>query len=123
MFKYFIDVYIQYIIRLYQPREGGDIELFIKLVPKVLLICFLIRWVDTFGDFYQILICWLIELSVQKFKPPVIVIYRRSNLVYHHWRYTSIYWPLFYPFRYLIITIFKLIKAIIIFVSQYIHSK
>ena len=30
---------------------------------------------------------------------PLIVIYRRDNLVYNHCGCTSIYWPLSYPFR------------------------
>ena len=28
-----------------------------------------------------------------------IVRYRMANFVYHHWVYTSTYWPLSYPFR------------------------
>ena len=33
-------------------REGGDIELFITLVPKVLKYRFFIRWFDDFGNFH-----------------------------------------------------------------------
>ncbi len=33
-------------------REGGDIGLFITLVPKVLLCHFLIRWLNNFGELY-----------------------------------------------------------------------
>ena len=33
-------------------RKGGDIALFITLVPKVLKIRFLIRLLNNFGDFY-----------------------------------------------------------------------
>ena len=32
-------------------REGGDIGLFITLVPKVLLERFLIHWLNNLGDF------------------------------------------------------------------------
>ena len=50
---------------------------------------FLIRWLDIFGDFCLILICWFIEfivglLSVQTFQP-LILIYWKGNFVYHHW--------------------------------------
>ena len=37
-----------------------------------------------FGDFCQILIGWIIKSSVQTFQP-LIVIYRRVNLVFCHW--------------------------------------
>ena len=40
-------------------------------------------------------------MSIQTFQP---LIYRRGNLVYHHWRGTSIYQQLFYPFRSLTIS-------------------
>ena len=64
------------------PREGGDNGLFITLVPKVLYDCFLILWLNNFGDFYLILISWIIQLSVQTFQS-LIVIYGRGNTVYH----------------------------------------
>ena len=44
---------------------------------------------------------WFIKLSVQTFQP-LILLYRRGNFVYHHWRSTSIFRPLSYPFRSLI---------------------
>ena len=56
-------------------REGGDIRLFITLVPKI-------------GKF--------IKLSIQTLQPP-IVIYKRGSFVHHHWGYRSIYRPLSYP--------------------------
>ena len=37
----------------------------------------------------------LIKLSLLIFQP-LIVIYRSGNAVYHHWGYTSIYWPFSY---------------------------
>ena len=40
---------------------------------------------------------WFIKVSVQTFQP-IIVIYRRGNLVFYHWECTSIYRPLSYPF-------------------------
>ena len=45
--------------------------------------CFLIRWLNNFGDFNLILIGWIIELNVQTFQP-LFLIYRRGNFVYHH---------------------------------------
>ena len=77
-------------------REGGDIGLFITLVPKVLNNIFLFFGLTTLGTLN--LICWLTKLSVQTFKP-LIVNYRRSNFVYNYWKCTSIYLPLSYPFR------------------------
>ena len=72
-------------------REGGDIGLFVTLVPEVLYniiwLCFsysLSYIVNNFGDFYSILIGWLIKLSVQTLHL-LIVIYKRDNFVYHHW--------------------------------------
>ena len=44
----------------------------------------------------QILICWFIKFSVQTFQP-LFVKYRRGNLEFYHWRYTSIYRSLSYP--------------------------
>ena len=43
--------------------------------------------------FYWILIGGFIKLSIQSFLP-LILIFRRGNFVYHHWRCTSIYRPL-----------------------------
>ena len=54
-------------------REGGEIGLFITLVPK-----FLFVGLTTLGTF---LIGWLFKLCVQTFQP---LIYRRDNLVYDH---------------------------------------
>ena len=73
-------------------REGGDNELFIKLFNK------LIRLLNNFWDFNWILIDWFIKLSVQTFQL-LILIYRRFNFVFHHWRCTLICRPLSYPFR------------------------
>ena len=56
--------------------EGGDIRLFITLVPKVYLIC----WLHNFGDFNWIKIGWLIKLNVQTFQL-MILIYRSGNFV------------------------------------------
>ena len=56
------------------------------------------RWLDSFWDFLKILIHWFSKLSVQTFKP-LIIIYRRCNFVYHYWGCTSIYWQLSYLFR------------------------
>ena len=83
---------------LLDHREGGDIGLIITIVPKVLYYRFLIRWLDNFGDYYWILIGWLIKLSVQTL-PILIVNYRTGNFVYHNWGCTLIYRPLSYPFR------------------------
>ena len=64
---------------------------------------FLIRWINNFGGFFWILIGWFVELSVQTFQP-LILFYRRSNFVCHHWGCISICRPLSYPFRFLAIT-------------------
>ena len=56
--------------------------------PQRFIITFSIRWLISFRDFWH--------FSLQTF---LIVIYRRRNFVYHHWRCTSIYRPLSYPFR------------------------
>ena len=53
--------------------------------PQSLLISFLIRWFNNFGNFSTF--------------QPLIVIYRSNNFVYHHWGCVSIYQPLSYPFR------------------------
>ena len=45
-------------------------------------------------------------MSVLTFQP-LIVIYRRVNLVYNHWGRTSIFRPLTYPFRSLRLTAFR----------------
>ena len=44
------------------------------------------------------MIGWFIKWGVQTFQPLIIIIFRRSHFVYHHWC-TSIYQPLIYPFR------------------------
>ena len=59
---------------------------------------------NNFKDFNLILISWFIKLSIQTFQR-LIIIYRRGKFVYHHWRCASIYWPLSYPFRYLVFSI------------------
>ena len=64
-------------------RQGGDIVLFITLVPKVFNNALSFVDLKTMGTFKGILIGWIIELSVQMFQP-IIVIYIRSNFVYHH---------------------------------------
>ena len=65
--------------------------------PQSFIKCFLIHWFNNFGYYYWILIGWFIKLSVQMFKP-LIVICSRGNFVYH-WGCTQIYRPLSYPFR------------------------
>ena len=82
-------------------REGGDIRLFITLVPKVLRWSFNIRWLNNFRHFHWILIGWFINLSVQRFQP-LWTFYRSRSFVYYLRRCTSIYRPLSYPFRSLI---------------------
>ena len=74
---------------VYVCRKGGDIGLFITLVPKQL-------WLNNFGDFQWIFIGWFIKLNFQTFQP-LITIYRRGHLVCNHWGFTSIYRPLYYP--------------------------
>ena len=59
--------------------------------PQSLVIKFLIH-----GDSYWIVIGWFIKLSVNTFQP-IIVIFRKDSIVYHHWGCKSTYWPLSYP--------------------------
>ena len=40
-----------YVAMLINIREGGEIRLFITLVPKVEQYRFLVRWLNNFGDF------------------------------------------------------------------------
>ena len=63
---------------VFRCREGGDIGLFLTLVPKV----FLFVGLTTLGSFIEF------DLLVH-----------RGNFMYHHWGCTSIYRPLSYPFR------------------------
>ena len=49
------------------------------------------------------LIGWFVKLSVQTFQPQIFI-YKRDNFVYHYWRCTSIFRPLSYPYRSLLIT-------------------
>ena len=51
-----------------------------------------------FFDFYWILFGWFINLNVEMFQP-LIVIYRRDDFVYNHWKCTTIYRPLSYAYR------------------------
>ena len=81
-------------ILIYKIREHWAVY---YTSPKVLL-SFLIRWRNNFGNFYWILIGWFIKLSFQTFQP-LILIYRRVNFVYPYWGWTSIYRLLSYPFR------------------------
>ena len=85
--------YLWTILYVFECRERGDNGLFITLIPKLLKIRFLIRWLNNFGD--------LIKFSVQTFQP-LILIYRRGNFMHHHWGCTPIYPSLCYPFRSLI---------------------
>ena len=45
---------------------------------------------------------WFMKLIVHMFQL-LKIIYTRGNFLYHNWGFTSIYRPLFYPFRSLII--------------------
>ena len=75
-------------------KEGGDITLFIKPVPKVLLNVILFFGSTTLGTFIEF---WLVGSLSWVFKT-LIVIYRRSNFVYHYWGCTSNNRTLSYPF-------------------------
>ncbi len=65
------------------------------LVPKVLITFSCSMGLPLWG---LSLIGCFIKSSVQPFQP-LILIYRRDNIVYYHWGCTSIYRPLSYPFR------------------------
>ena len=56
-------------------REGA-----VPRVPRVLCKGFHICWLNNFWDFFKILICLLIKMSIQTFQP-LIVIHRRDNFV------------------------------------------
>ena len=65
---------------------------------------FLICWLHNFADFSWISIGKFIKLSVQtSLQTSLIVIYRRGYFVSYHRGSTSIYRPLSYPFRSLIV--------------------
>ena len=64
---------------------------------------FLFVGLTTLGDFKWILIGWFIKLKVKTFQP-LIIIYKMGNFVYYHLGCTSIYRPVSYPLRYLIIS-------------------
>ena len=72
---------------LFYKFKLWDNGLFIALVPKVLQYRFLL---ETFNEFYGL----AFKLSVQTFQP-----LQKGNFVRHHWKCTSIYRPLSYPFR------------------------
>ena len=84
--------YLSAIILVYVVSEGGDIGLFITLVPKV----FLIHWLINIGDFY---LDWLVHLVECSNVSTSNCNVRRCNFVYHHLGCTLIYQPLSYPFR------------------------
>ena len=72
-----------------------SVAIYSRILTLVVKSCFLIRWLNVFGDF---LVGWFIKLSVQTFQS-LIFLHRRGNFVYHYWWCTSIYQPLPYPFR------------------------
>ena len=74
--------------------------MFITQVPKVFNNVFLFIGWTTLGTFIE-LIGWCTRLSVQTIQP-LIVIKKRDISVYHNWGYTSIYWPLSFPLRFLV---------------------
>ena len=74
----------------------GHWAVYCAVVPKVLWYRFLIP-LTNFGDFIWILICWLIKFQQQ------FVVYRRGNFVNYNWGCISIYRPLLYPFRPLVV--------------------
>ena len=65
-----------------KSKEGGEIGLFITVVPKVYNTFFLIRWLNNFGYFYWILIGLFMKLSVQTL--PLLIIIYRCYFVHHH---------------------------------------
>ena len=71
-------------------REGGDMGLFITLVPKVF-------GSTTWGTIIE-LIGQFKKLIVQTFQQQ-IWIYRRGNFVFLHWGRILIHWQMSYPCR------------------------
>ena len=65
-------------------RERGKWAVYYTSPQSYTKKSFLIRWLNNFGEYYHILIGWIIYLSVQTFQP-LIVTYRRVNFVHHHW--------------------------------------
>ena len=72
-------------------------------IPQSFMIPFFIRWLIIFGNFYWTYISWFIQLRVQTFQIIFVLFNRRGNFVYHHWGCTSIYRPVSYTFRSLIL--------------------
>ncbi len=82
-----------------RERGGGDIGLFITLVPKVLQSRFLICWLNDFGDLSKF---WLVS-SFSEFQTfQQLIVTTTGNFVYHHWECTSIFWLLSYYFIFLV---------------------
>ena len=74
------------------PTQGGRWHWTVNYTGTQSFIApWLTHWLKNFTTW--ILIGWFIKLSVQTFLP-LILIFRRGNFVYHHWRCTSIYRPL-----------------------------
>ena len=66
---------------------------------------FLVCLLNNLGDFYLLLIGWIIYLNFQTFQR-LILIYSRGYFVYHYWRCKSIYRPLSYPLKYKTVLLF-----------------
>ena len=93
---------IVYIYTIYTTEKMQILTLFFYLINPVKLKCNYVAymkfskgrnkkggnhgWLNKFGDFIEI---WLIGCFIRYPNK----IYRRSNFVYHHCGYTSIYWP------------------------------
>ena len=78
-------------------REGGDIGLLVHWSPKFYNNVSLFVALKTLGTSF-ITIFLFIKLGVQMFLL-LILIWRSSYFVNHHWERNSIFWPLYYPFR------------------------
>ena len=67
------------------PGREGSLGCLLHQTPKFNNNVFLFNSLTTLGTW--ILICWFITLCVSTFQP-LILRYRRDNLVYFHWRRT-----------------------------------
>ena len=80
------------------PGRQGALGCLLNWSPKFYANVFLFFAQQLWGQYY-ILIGLNIKFSVETFQP---LTYRMGNFVYHHWRTTSIYRPISYPFRSLV---------------------
>ena len=95
-----IPVHVEFcvMINCMNPGRQGALGCLLNWSPKFYANVFLFFAQQLWGQYY-ILIGLNIKFSVETFQP---LTYRMGNFVYQHWRCTSIYRPISYPFRSLV---------------------